>query len=141
MNQEKWFRKKRTADIFRKKKRECEQRENNLKEVYKSVAQHSEDYTYDVDAPIFFPMSEENSPRYYPASDDDELPNFPMEEDDWLICLGFVKNKTKKNSREFFFTWFLHEFFFNDRNFNLSIGYWILNFKRGIININNIAQI
>ena len=43
-----------------KKKRECEQRENNLKEVYKSVAQHSEDYTYDVDAPIFFPMIKES---------------------------------------------------------------------------------
>ena len=62
-----------------KKKREFKQKENNLIEVYKSVAQHSED---DLDAPIFFPMSEENSPRYYPTSDDDELPNFPMEEDD-----------------------------------------------------------
>jgi hypothetical protein len=65
-----------------KKKKECEQRENNLREVYKSVAQRSEDYTYDVDLPRFFPTSEENSPRYYPTSDDDELPNFPMDEGD-----------------------------------------------------------
>jgi hypothetical protein len=65
-----------------KKKKECEQRENNLREVYKSVAQRSEDYTYDVDSPRFFPTSEENSPRYYPTSDDDELPNFPMDEGD-----------------------------------------------------------
>ena len=63
-----------------KKKKECEQRENNLREVYKSVAQRSEDYTYDVDPPRFFPTSEENSPRYYPTSDDEELPNFPMDE-------------------------------------------------------------
>lgn len=65
-----------------KKKKECEQRENNLREVYKSVAQRSEGYTYDVDLPRFFPTSEENSPRYYPTSDDDELPNFPMDEGD-----------------------------------------------------------
>jgi hypothetical protein len=63
-----------------KKKEESEQRENNLREIYKSVAQYSEGFTYDVDSSRFFPVSEENSPRYYPMSDDEEIPNFPMDE-------------------------------------------------------------
>ena len=76
------FGRRRIADIFRKKEKRMWTKENNLREVYKSVAQRSEDYTYDVDLPRFFPTSEENSPRYYPTSDDDELPNFPMDEGD-----------------------------------------------------------
>ena len=63
-----------------KKEKESEQRENNLREIYRLAAQHSEeDFIYDVESSRFFPVSEENSPRYYP-SDDDEIPNFPMDE-------------------------------------------------------------